>query len=233
MSQRKLQKTSRTYVVAPQNWLTAWFAFTGPRPSGMDTSTHIGLYHFKRYHSGGPSSWGTPRANCMTRSVRLEPKSEQVTPGQHILASVSETLRYLDTQMPRYPGTQIHDGCRGVRKRRTEGVACTLLMSTNWAQVAFFFSAHYPRSDRAERGPVQLSSVPSSSFHPPLSIGVKIKDGRPIIKTSENQASTVAQETANERISQPGDQSSNSDWEWNWIGVEVDEEVAKAVAAER
>jgi len=91
--------------------------------------------------------------------------------------------RYSDTQIASYSDPQILESRRGVRKQRTEGVTCTLLMSTNWAQVAFFFSAHYPRS--GGKG----------------SIGVEIKAGRPIIKTSENQASTVAQETANERIS--------------------------------
>lgn len=166
MSQRKLQKTSRTYVVAPQNWLTAWFAFTGPRPSGMDTSTHIGLYHFKWYHSGGPSSWGTPRANCMTRSVRLEPKSEQVTPGQHILASVSETLRYLDTQIPRCPDTQVHRYTTAAEV--CESDALKVLPARFWwalIELKLHFSSLPITRDPIGRKGVQFSSVQSRPVH--------------------------------------------------------------------
>lgn len=166
MSQRKLQKTSRTYVVAPQKLVNCLICFHWP-----STLRDGHLYPYRAIpFQAVPLGWSVIMGHPSSKlhdslgSVRAKVRASDAWPAYtRISIWDAQILRYPDTQMPRYPGTQIHDGCRGVRKRRTEGVACTLLMSTNWAQVAFS-SLPITRDPIGRKG-VQFSSVQSRPVH--------------------------------------------------------------------
>lgn len=132
-----------------------------------------------------------PRANCIPwLVVRLEPKSEQeqVTPGQEI-------HRYdtLSAAQIHHEQIQVQIQAQILGAEVCESNALKVLPARFWWALIelklHFSSLPITRDSREGRGGGE--------------IGVKIKASRPIIKTSENQASTVAQETANERISRP------------------------------